>query len=221
MRRSFICPAAAALIAAIALGCKHSDSGAVVTAPHKQSASSRAGWMDVSSSGFTISLPADMKVKDLSQADVDNMMDKAKQKRPNEVKVLNALKKDAAKGELKLVATLKHASATGFHNAFSVLVVPNSSAKSDDDLLNANKRSLEKISEPGSVVGSKVTLPSGPAVMMQSSRSRPNGANTEATSYLIVHDNQIYVFSFVSRSGDKDEWRATAQSSMESVKFGP
>ena len=208
------------MVAAIAPGCKHSDSGPVVTAKHKESTSvSRKGWVDVSSSGFTISLPADIHVKDLSQADVNAMMDRAKQKRPAEQKVLNAVKKDAANGQLKLVATLKYATATGFHNALAVLVKPNTGSKTYEELLRLNEKSLDRISEPGSVIGKKITLPCGTAIRIQSSHLRPRAATTANTSYLIIHDNQLYVFSFVSLLDDKDEWRATAQLAVESLKF--
>ena len=212
--------ATSVLIAASAVGCRHGDIGAVVTAPHMQSKSvSRVGWVDVSSSGFTLSLPEDMQVKDMSQADVNAMMDRAKQKHPGEQKVLNTVKRDAANGHLKLVATLKQASGTGFHNALAVLVQPNTGSKTYEELLKLNETSLEKISEPGSVIGKKVTLPCGEAIRIQSSHLRPGAATTANTSYLIIRGNQLYVFSFVSRLDDKDDWRATAQSAVESLKF--
>ena len=220
MRSSWSSFARVLVVATISIGCSHHDTGATVTAAYKQSASvTRVGWVDVSSSGFTISLPSEMQVKDLSQADVNAMMDKAKQKRPGEKKVLNAVKKDAANGHLKLVATLKHASGEGFHNAVAVLVQPNTGSRTYDELLRLNKKSLERISEPGSVIGTKINLPCGAAIRIQSSHLRPGAATTANTSYLIIHDNQLYVFSFVSLLGDKDDWRATAQSAVESIKF--
>ena len=202
----------------IAVSCSQSCAGLLTNASLGQSAS-RSGWVPVSNSGFTISLPPDMKVKILSKDDENNLADRASKRHPGDQKAMTALKTDAAKGRLKFVATLKKASATGFHNALAVLVEPNTGSKTEDELLKSNMKSLEKTSEPGSVLGSKIHLPCGSAIRIQSNKLRPGAATSAATTYLMIHANQLYVFSFVSHLDDKEVWRTTASSAMESLKF--
>ena len=148
-------------------------------------------------------------------------MDRAKQSRPNDQKIQDALRKDAANGGLKLVATLKNGSPTGFHNSIAVLAQPNPRSKTLDELLKTNMRAMEKISIPGSVSGGQISLPCGPAVRIQSSRQRQDASITALTSYLMLRGSQVYVFSFASKQNDQDDWRATAKSAMESLKFTP
>jgi hypothetical protein len=160
-----------------------------------------------------------MKIKILNQEEANKIADRAKGNGPNGQKIVDALKSDAAKGQLKLIATMKRATASGFHNALAVLVQPRTASKTYDYLLKSNMQSLEKISEPGSVIGTKISLPCGPAIRVQSNKIRPGAATTFGNTYLIIHGNLLFVFSFVSHLADKEDWSATARSAMDSLKF--
>ena len=200
---------AAVLVAAVAvlIGC--SKVPAVVQIP---------GWVETTSSGVSISLPADLKVTDLSKGDLKDIQSEAEKKFSEHPEVGKVVQQLAASGSMKLVARSDTKSSSEFQNSFSLVVQPVGSGATLVNLMDPNRLQMKAVSVPGSLTAEMRTYPAGQAGFFQFDLASGAKAHTQ-TTYIFLHDSKEFVFTFSSSTSDKNIWGTVAESAIKSVHF--
>ena len=176
------------------------------------------GWVETTSSGVSISLPADLKVTDLSKGDLKDIQSEAGKKFSEKPEVGKVLQQLAASGSMKLVARSDTKSSSDFQNSFSLVVQPVASGSTLVNLMDPNRIQMKSVAVPGSLTAEMRTYPAGQAGYFQFDMASGSKPHTQ-TTYIFLHDSKEFVFTFSSSTSDKDIWGTVAESAIKSIHF--
>jgi len=180
-------------------------------------AAAPADWLTHHPKGFTVAMPKDWMVADLTTGDVKDAM-KTWENDPKMKELSSMVEQAAAAGQIKLFAFDVPHGDKNFTDNFNVIDQPLPEAPPMKELLRQNVEGIKPIAT-GESKSEIVNLPGGEAGMIRWGMKRQDGVELGFATYLLIANGKAYTFSFTAVKDRSDAFAASAAEIMKTVKF--
>jgi len=202
-------------------GCNH-GSDKVGDAPRTVSASSVAGWQDVSTSGVALRFPADWKLMDLTKEKMEQGADKMFGDDPKYAAMRSQASAAAKQGMIKLMAFDMATANSGFATNCNVVVQDTQGRGTLEQIADVTKSQLEPVVTKGTKPAIQyVTLKSGKAARIRSeiTSADPSVPALVSLAYLTLKGSQLVVVTFTTPATNEQHIQTIADQVMDGFHF--
>ena len=218
MKSAIVCFAISLLVCLT--GCSH-ESDRIGGAPRTVSASSAAGWKEVSTSGIAFRLPSDWKIIDQSKGSFDEAMEKAFGNDPKFAAMRNQASAMAKQGMIKLLAFETSTAGSGFNTNCNVVAL-DSQGQTLEQIANSSVQQISTMVANGTQPKLEyITLKSGKTALIRSEIKTPNPAvpNLISLAYVSVKGSKLAVVTFSTAVSQETHIQPISSHAMETFRF--
>ena len=220
MKPALICFAFILLVGLI--GCNRGHDK-IVDAPRTESASSVAGWTDVSTSGIALRFPDDWKLIDLTREDFEQSADRAFGSDPKFAEVRSQISAAVEQGIVKLLAYETATLGSSFSTNCTVviqdlLVLETTLEQAADEEVRAMAPIVTNGTRPKL---DYLSLKSGRSALIRSEITPPNPSIPVLVSleYLNIKGSKLVTVAFTAPRTDETHVRTIADQVMDAFRF--
>jgi len=203
------------------IGCNR-EHDTIVNAPRTESASSVAGWTDVSTSGIALRFPTDWKLIDLTREDFEQGLDNVFGSDPKFAEARSQAGAAAQQGMMKLLAFETATLGSGFATNGNVVIVDEPGQETLEQVAEANLGEIAPLVTNGTQPKLEyVSLQSGRSALIRSEITPPNPSVPVLVSlvYLDVKGSKVVAVTFTAPRTDETHIRTIADQVMDAFRF--
>ena len=203
------------------IGCNR-EHDKVVDAPPTESASSVAGWTDVSTSGIALRFPTDWKLIDLTIEDFEQAADKAFGSDPKFAEARRQASGAAQQGDTKLFAFETATLSGGFGTNCNVVILDMPGQETLEQVAEANLAAMASLVTNGTQPKLEyVSLKFGRSALIRSevTTADPSVPVLVSLGYLNIKGSKQVAVTFTAPRTDETHIRTIADQVMDAFRF--
>jgi hypothetical protein len=219
MKPAIICFAFSLLVGLT--GCKH-DHDKIGDAPRTESASSVAGWKDISTSGIALQFPADWKVMDMARDKYEKAADQVFGNDPKFAEVRSQASAAAKQGMFKLFAFETATIGSGFATNCNVMIQDAPAQETLEQAADLTVSQLGPVVTKGTQPKLQyLSLKSGRSAMIRSeiTTANPSFPVLVSLAYLSLKGSKLVVVTFTVPGKDETHIQPIADQVMNTFHF--
>ncbi len=210
-------------LALFVLGCsgEASDPDAPISPPVQQVAITEGDEAknQITAAGMSVEFPEGWEIIDLTQGDIDAILDEAFGDNPEWKQMSDMVRQAAAAGIIKFMVFDSNEFGKDFVPNANLVVVPAEKGMTLEKAIEENARELKAIAAQDSeVTAEPISLPGGEFGEFNAIMAFPVG-RVSTNSFLALHRNQTFVLTFSAPEAARDEYSKIASDCMKTFRF--